>query len=248
MKSIFFEHLGRIKDSAELKSLNTSALLELQRALKILGYSVGEIDGSLGRKTTTAWHEFKIDNFQANLDIIGPGSLDILCNKAKALLSLPSPTTRKDAIDAIVEFAPLFGLPLKSQIAYILATAQHETNDTFLPVREAYWLSEEWRRQNLSYYPWYGRGLVQITHKSNYGFYADLLGEDFTKNLDLVLKPDNSLFILLYGFKYGTFTGRRLENYVNPKQSDFFHARRCINGLDKASKISAAASSWLKSL
>ena len=34
------------------------------------------------------------------------------------------------------------------QQAYALATARHETNATFAPVREAYWLSEEWRRVN----------------------------------------------------------------------------------------------------
>ena len=42
-------------------------------------------------------------------------------------------------------------------LAYMLATTFHETARTMLPVREAYWLSEDWRKQHLRYWPWYGR-------------------------------------------------------------------------------------------
>jgi hypothetical protein len=45
---------------------------------------------------------------------------------------------------------------LLNQVAYQLATVHWETNRTFEPVREAYWLSEEWRKRNLRYYPFYG--------------------------------------------------------------------------------------------
>ena len=46
---------------------------------------------------------------------------------------------------------------LRNQAAYVLATAYWETNRTMKPVEEAYWLSEEWRRKNLRYYPWHGQ-------------------------------------------------------------------------------------------
>ena len=52
--------------------------------------------------------------------------------------------------------------------AYVLATAYHETAHTMKPVREAFWLSEGWRRDNLRYYPWYGRGYAQLTWRRNY--------------------------------------------------------------------------------
>jgi hypothetical protein len=39
-------------------------------------------------------------------------------------------------------------LPL-SWMAYVLATAYHETNRTMQPVKEAYWLSEDWRKTHL---------------------------------------------------------------------------------------------------
>src|SRR5690606_34382592 len=48
-------------------------------------------------------------------------------------------------------------------LAYILATGWWETGKTMQPVREAYWLDEDWRRRNLRYYPFYGRGDVQLT-------------------------------------------------------------------------------------
>ena len=70
------------------------------------------------------------------------------------------------------------------QWAYIFATVFHETNATFLPVREAYWMSEDWRKRNFRYYPYYGRGFVQITWEANYLTYKKLLGIDLVKNPD----------------------------------------------------------------
>jgi len=40
-----------------------------------------------------------------------------------------------------------------AQWAYIFATTCHETAYTFEPVRESYWLNEDWRRKNLRYLP-----------------------------------------------------------------------------------------------
>ena len=52
---------------------------------------------------------------------------------------------------------------LRNQAAYTLATAYWETNRTMKPVEEAYWLSDAWRKANLRYYPWHGRGYTQTT-------------------------------------------------------------------------------------
>ena len=95
------------------------------------------------------------------------------------------------------------GIVLDTQIAYVLATAKWETNHTFKPVKEAYWLSEKWRKKNLRYYPYYGRGLVQITWKKNYEKFGKLLGIDLVDNPDLALKPDVAVFILVYGMMSG---------------------------------------------
>ncbi len=67
-------------------------------------------------------------------------------------------------------------------LAYMLATAFHETASKMEPVREAFWLSEDWRRSHLSYYPYYGRGYVQLTHTANYKKAGDDIGVDLVTN------------------------------------------------------------------
>jgi len=135
-------------------------------------------------------------------------------------------------------------LPLKSQHAYVIATTQWETDHTFKPVREAFRLSEDWRRRNLRYYPYYGRGYVHLTWKTNYDRYSKILGVNFVNNPDVVMETNVSLFILCHGFKHGTFTGRKLEDYVTNNKKDYINARRVINGTDKAREIARLASQW----
>lgn len=137
------------------------------------------------------------------------------------------------------------GLALPPQIAYVLATVDWETNFTFLPVREAYWLSEGWRQRNLRYYPFYGRGYVQLTHKVNYQRYSAILDMDLVGQPDLALDEGTARFILVHGFKTGAFTGRKLEDYIHAGGADFRGARRCINGTDRASEIAALAEQYL---
>ncbi|WP_457564766.1 carboxypeptidase [Caminibacter sp.] len=154
---------------------------------------------------------------------------------------------RQNMIDAIIEECYHQDVKKAEAIQYILATVKHETNDTFKPVKEAYWLSEGWRKRNLRYYPYYGRGLVQITWEKNYKKFTKLVNErfgtnqDFVKNPDLVLKEKYAIFILVYGMKYGIFTGKKISDYFNDNGSNFIAARRIINGKDKAKKIAYLA-------
>ena len=134
------------------------------------------------------------------------------------------------------------------QTAYVMATVYHETAGTWKPVREAFWLSEAWRKRNLRYYPYYGRGYVQITWKENYQKYEDLLGWPLVAEPDIALVPDVALEILLDGFKYGRFTGRKISRYINDDKIDFRNARRCINGTDKARKIARRAIKYLNQM
>ncbi len=93
--------------------------------------------------------------------------------------------------------------------AYALATACHETAYTMQPVREAFWLSESWRRTHLRYFPFYGRGYVQLTWKANYEK-ADReleLGGRLNEDLDLALNPDIAAKILVRGMQEGWFAG-----------------------------------------
>jgi predicted chitinase len=157
-------------------------------------------------------------------------------------------STKDGTIAAIKTECQKQGIGLSEQIAYVLATVEWETAHTFKPVREAYWKDEEWRRRNLSrYYPYYGRGYVQLTWKDNYRKYSEILGIDLVKDPDLAMEPPTALFILVHGFKTGTFTGKKISDYINSQETDFINARRCINVLDKAEEIAALAEKFLES-
>ena len=71
-----------------------------------------------------------------------------------------------------------------------IGTMAIETARTFEPVREAYWLSEEWRANNLRYYPYYGRGYIQLTWDYNYTNYGSIIGQPLYNQPDLALEPD----------------------------------------------------------
>ena len=167
--------------------------------------------------------------------------------KATASVVTKPAETKDQAIEAIKAACKAQGLCLPAQIAYVLATVEHETNRTFKPVREAYWLKDPdgyLKKHHPDYYPYYGRGFVQLTWLKNYRLYGSLLGIDLVNNPDLALDPDNARFVLVHGFKNGSFTGKKLEDYVNATQTDFINARRCINGTDEAADIAVLAEKW----
>jgi len=153
--------------------------------------------------------------------------------------------TKQDKIDSIVAECAEQGVVQDEKIAYILATAEWETNHTFDPVKEAYWLSEDWRERNLRYYPYYGRGYVQLTWEENYSKYGVITGAALVANPDLALEPATARMILVHGFVNGTFTGRKISDYINTKGVDFYNSRRCINGTDKAAEIAQIAEEFL---
>jgi hypothetical protein len=172
-------------------------------------------------------------------------------------VSAPGPydlSTKAGTKAAIAAECRLQGIGLPAQIAYVLGTADHETGGTFQPVREAPKATEAWREEHFRYFPFYGRGLVQLTWENNYRSYSLKLTKRFGVPVDLVanpdeaLKPEFSLFILVDGFKYGVFTGKKITDYINADETDFVEARRCINGLDCAEKIAALAKGYLEDL
>jgi len=132
-------------------------------------------------------------------------------------------------------------------VANALATAWLETNETMKPVREAYWLSEEWRKRNLRYYPWYGRGYVQLTWEKNYTR-ADTelgLGGKLLAAPDLAMEPANAARIMVAGMSEGWFTGKKLSDYIpaggEGAADQHKQARRIINGTDRWDDLTAFA-------
>jgi hypothetical protein len=149
--------------------------------------------------------------------------------------------TKHDRIRLIREECHRQGVTMPEQIDYILATAEWETAHTYEPVKEAFWLSENWRKKHLRYYPYYGRGLVQITWKENYEKFGKLLGIDLVTNPDLALDFMYANFILVRGFRDGLFTGKKISDYINKHFIDYVGARACINYHDRAKTIASMA-------
>ncbi|TRU46724.1 MAG: carboxypeptidase [Microcystis aeruginosa Ma_QC_Ch_20071001_S25D] len=241
------EQLATIKDPTPIDQLDEAQLKELQNALFRLGYPVRTIDGLIGPRTRTAWAEFKTDIFQGNPNLIGPGSIATLQKKMDEIGKgkVHNFSTKQGTIEAIKSECKTQGIGLKTQIAYVLATTQWETAQTFQPVREAFWLNEDWRRRNLRYHPYYGRGYVQLTWKTNYQKYGGILGIDLVNKPDLAMNQNVALFVLVHGFKTGAFTGRKITDYINNHQTDFLNARRCINGTNKMLQIANLAKKFL---
>lgn len=128
-----------------------------------------------------------------------------------------------------------------TQAAYILATARWETAHTMKPVEEAFWLSDAWRAKNLRYYPWHGRGYVQLTWERNYLFAGKRLDRDLTTDPEAVMDPAIAAEILVVGSLEGWFTAHKLPDHVNATKTDYTNARRVINGTDKAAPIADLA-------
>jgi predicted chitinase len=130
---------------------------------------------------------------------------------------------------------------LRNELAYVLATAYHETAHTMTPVRE---MGGETYLKKLKYYPYVGMGYVQLTWLKNYKHASDKLGVDFVGNPKLLLHPDYAKQILIVGMQEGWFTGKKLSDYIDLHKSDFLHARKIINGMDRAELIAAYAHTY----
>ncbi len=152
-------------------------------------------------------------------------------------------------------------------LAYILATSMHESNDTFAPVVEGYWLTESRRLGTLyNYYKknnpralktifpngkrepaYYGRGrVVQLTHFNNYmNASLKIYGNNILLNdPDMIIHNSKcDLTVTFRGMLEGWFTGYSLPQFfpLNSNKANWVGARRIINGLDKARMIAKYA-------
>lgn len=134
--------------------------------------------------------------------------------------------------------------------ANALGTAWLETNNTMQPVAEAYFLgarAEAWRKAHLRYYPWYGRGYVQLTWDYNYKK-ADKelgLGGTLVAKPDRALEPDIAARVMVRGMEEGWFTGRKLADYLPASGAGTAEghkkARQIINGKDRWDDLSTYA-------
>jgi predicted chitinase len=223
---------------------------EIQQILYENNFYHFKVDGIYGKITREALRDFKEAYALGGGDVLGSTTAEFLLriDKPKPIIINHIFSTQQGTQRAIISECRNQGLTLRTQMAYVLATVEHETANTFKPVREAFWLSENWREQNLWYYPYYGRGYVQLTHRDNYQRYSNLLNIDLVSNPDKVMEPKIALFILVDGIAKGRFTSHRLGQYVNANKTDFVEARRVVNWRDRAHHIASLAQNWLSKI
>jgi hypothetical protein len=118
-------------------------------------------------------------------------------------------------------------------LAYMLATVYHETAYRMWPVTE---YGSQSYLQGKEYYPYVGRGFVQLTWRDNYDKASKALS--LIDDRDLVAHPEVALDslisarVMFRGMAEGWFTGRKLGDYFDEKTDDATNARQIINGND----------------
>jgi hypothetical protein len=146
----------------------------------------------------------------------------------------------------------------KSEIAFAFGNMKKETNGTYLPKKEGYYLNvlSDQARVNILYayyminnrsaiktiFPngrtginYLGRGDIQLTHIGNYRWVGDEMGIDLVSDPDKALEPDIAFRIM------EVFLAKGLPKYFSEKNfnydTSFYYSRRLINGLDAAREI-----------
>ena len=168
------------------------------------------------------------------------------------------PLTEKqtEAVEFIVKKMEVSTIQCQKHQAYVLATIYLETGQTYEPVIEGFYLGGNRVRKLFNYYKehnpkairtifpegpngvnYLGRGLVQITHLYNYETFSKLLRVDLVHNPDLASDPEIAWQITEFGMMRGLFTGKKLLDYLNEEESNWYDSRKIINGHDRAIEI-----------
>lgn len=140
---------------------------------------------------------------------------------------------------------------------YMLATVKHETANTFQPIEEfgkgkgkEYGAPVEYKDKNSKVYShvYYGRGYVQLTWMDKYLNVGKAIGhgDELVVDPTLAMNEEIAYQIMSYGMRSGAFTTRKhkLEDYIGRTNCDYVHARRIINGLDKAHLVAEHATTF----
>lgn len=157
--------------------------------------------------------------------------------------------TRDQNVELLVRTALEYGVTDRRQIAYIVATAQHET-DNFATSREYDGPNQAIRNGYGGGENYYGRGYVQVTHDRNYDRMAATLGDPrISTNPDIVAQESAlGAQTTVVGMARGLYTGVGLDRYINPQNAGYTAARAIVNGTDRADHIAGLARTWEQNL
>ena len=92
--------------------------------------------------------------------------------------------------------------------------------------------------------PYFGRGLIQLTGKSNYDTYGKLIGVDLVGNGDLLLVPKNS-----YDVAIEYMISNEKRTFEKVIKGNLTSARKSVNGgVNGLNEVNDAYNAWLKIL
>lgn len=231
----------------------SQAIRAIQVQLKLDNYYKGLLDGLWGNQSQQALRQAIEDKkYKVYFDF----------NKFKEVFNIK--TIDQKFVNSINGLFQVFneynneGGTSFLNIAYCLASVHHETNQTFLPLREygkgkgkpyGSNIDIDGSRYHGLDHIYYGRGYIQITWLSNYIKLGKLLGIDLVNDPDLALDPVVAAKILVVGCLRGIFTGKSLSDYIKTgKRLEFIRARRVVNGNDKSELIATYAEKFLECL
>ena len=139
--------------------------------------------------------------------------------------------SKEESADLIVKTCLDEGVTNPKQIAYILASAQHESGN-FHYASEIDGRSQARVHGYSGGENYFGRGYVQITHKEKYAEFDKLLDLNgaLIKNPDLAERPDIAAKILVIGMRDGHFRfhdkahkdGHDLNEYITDTKTDYY--------------------------
>jgi predicted chitinase len=172
-------------------------------------------------------------------------------------------------MEAILDGWALRSKAADAALAYVLATAFHETAATMQPVRETLAKSDgeavarleraysagrlpsvrtPYWRPDADGKSWFGRGFVQLTHRRNYEAMSDLAGVDLIAEPALAMRMDIAARILIEGMRVGIFTGWRLDFFFGRDKADWVGARKIVNGTDRAELVAGYGRAFVTAL
>jgi len=145
------------------------------------------------------------------------------------------------------------GIIDRGQIAYVFATAQHESHWGRFMIELSDGTQYEGRRDLGNTRPgdgprYKGRGFVQITGRLNYTNWARKLAIDLVGHPEKASVPEVAAIITSRGMRDGSFTSLSLSEFIAGSRRDFFSARRMINGLDRADDIRDIAQEYFNAI
>lgn len=172
-----------------------------------------------------------------------------LFNAIKGIDRIKLSQLQVDSVHGLLDACLKFGVTNTKQIAYVLATAYHESR--LKPIEEdGKGAGHDYGKKlkmgsgpghRIPYLSpdklYYGRGFVQITWFENYEAFGHMLHIDLLNRPELALQIDYAADIAVLGMQKGAFTGVGLSKYFNNKTTDAVNARKIVNGLDCANLI-----------